>query len=77
MNNDQAKQAMIQQLMAQGPSQPSPQPGPAQESQQMAPEQAMQILQKLGITPENLPVVAQAVQTVMQAQQQPAQAPPQ
>ena len=34
----------------------------------MAPQQAVQILQQLGITPQNLPMVAQAIQTVMAAQ---------
>ena len=39
-----------------------------QQGGQMPPQQAMQILQQLGITPQNLPMVAQAIQAVMTMQ---------
>ena len=44
--------------------------GGGEPQQAMSPQQAMQILQQLGIDQQMLPVVAMAIQTVMMAMQQ-------
>lgn len=65
--------AMAQQLQAGGGSPPPDMPPPGgapggQPAGPMPPEQAIQLLQSLGITPDKLPMVAAAVESVMQAQ---------
>ena len=69
--NPAQQQAMANQLMSQPQQPPMPQQG-AQPEAGMAPEQAMELLGQLGITPENLPMVMQAISVVTQAQGGPA-----
>jgi hypothetical protein len=62
-----------------GPPGPGGAPGggPPGPGGGMAPQQAQMILQKLGIGPQQLPMVMQACMTMMEASQGAQQAPPQ
>lgn len=65
MPNDDLVQALAQPGPGQGPSPGGPPPGSPPPGGAMPPQQAMQLLQQLGITPQNLPMVIQAIQAVM------------
>lgn len=74
--NDPRRAALSAALQA--PPQGGPPPGAPpqgaapQGAGPMPPDQAMQFLGSMGITPDNLPLVAQAIQTVMGAGAPPA-----
>lgn len=68
---DPRQAALIQQLKTAPPAPAMPPPGEAESMEpggEMDPAQATQILQQLGITPDKLPVVAQAIEAVMKMQ---------